>query len=138
VEQSTLDKNAAYAPDEFLRDLRDGLWSELRLPEIVVDPFRRNLQRTYLEIIDTRLNGSNPVSNDMRAFLRGELQRIDQEIAGVLSRTVNDATRYHLADVRAEIGKILEPELPRSPGSSGRTALTEEYHTCWPDLIIRP
>jgi len=138
VEQSTLDTESAYEPNEFLQDLRNGIWSELRSQEISVDPFRRNLQRTYLEIIDSRLNARRPVSNDMRAFLRGELKRIDQEIAGVLSRAVDDATRYHLSDIRAEIGEILEPRIPGFATPSKRPTFSEGHHACWPDLIIRP
>lgn len=138
VEQSTLDSGMAYLPTEFLRDLREGIWSELRSSEIAIDPFRRNLQRTYLEIIDLRLNGRNAVSTDVRAFLRGELRRIADEITGLASRAVNDETRYHLSDVQTEIGKILEPKLPRFNNSQRTTGFTEENHSCWPDLIIRP
>ena len=138
VEQSTLDTEASYTPSEFLKDLRNGIWSELRLQEIEVDPFRRNLQRTYLEIIDSRLNGRSPVSNDMRAFLRGELRRTDQEISGILSRAADDATSYHLSDIRAEISEILEPKIPRSSQSDRGPTLKDEVHNCWPDLIIEP
>jgi hypothetical protein len=138
VEQSALDTESAYVPEEFLRDLREGIWQELRLTEIEIDPFRRNLQRTYLEIVDLRLNGRNPVSTDMRAFLRGELQRIDEEISEAYPRAINDATRYHLNDVRTEIGNILEPKIARFSNSQDRTSFAEQGNSCWPDLIIRP
>ena len=144
VEQYTIDGEAAYSPDEFLRDLRNGLWAELLTPSVAIDPFRRNVQRTYLAIVDTRLNGRTPVSNDMRAFLRGELRRIDEEIAGIISRAADDMTRYHLEDVRIEIGNILDPAFPRSVRSTNRNAsqgFGEEEtgnESCWPDLVIRP
>ncbi len=145
VEQYAIDGEAAYSPDEFLRDLREGLWAELLAPSVAIDPFRRNVQRTYLVAVDTRLNGPKPVSNDMRAFLRGELRRIDQEIAGIISRAADDMTRYHLEDVRVEIGNILDPAFPRPVRSVKRTTsqgLDEDgdvgSQTCWPDLVIRP
>lgn len=145
VEQYAIDGEAAYSPDEFVKDLRMGLWAELLHATVRIDPFRRNLQRIYLEIFDTRLNGRNPVSNDMRALLRGELRRIDEEIAGIVSRAADDMTRYHLEDVRVEIDNILDPAFPRSDRATSRSTSQGfdedweiENQTCWPDLIIRP
>ena len=57
IEQAALDGTAAYAPLQFLTDLRRGIWSELATPARPIDPFRRNTQRVYLDTIDNRLNG---------------------------------------------------------------------------------
>src|SRR6185369_15333038 len=64
IEQEALDGPAAYRPVDFLADLRKGLWSELDATQVDIDPYRRNLQRSYLETLNDRLNGTNPVSDD--------------------------------------------------------------------------
>jgi len=55
IEQSALDADA-YSPIRFLTDLRTGVFSEIADPDAVVDPFRRNTQRVYIDTIDNRLN----------------------------------------------------------------------------------
>jgi hypothetical protein len=55
VEQSTLDGAAAYRPDEFLADVRNGVWSELNSPTPTIDAYRRNLQRSYLDIANNKI-----------------------------------------------------------------------------------
>ena len=57
VEQDAIDGDVAYAPTDFLADLRGGLWRELADVAVEIDAYRRNVQRTYLDVIDDRLNG---------------------------------------------------------------------------------
>src|SRR5258708_22389632 len=56
MEQETLDGNLAYSPVEFLASVRKGIWKELDAPAVKVDPYRRELQRSYLKAVDTKLN----------------------------------------------------------------------------------
>ena len=112
-----------YSLVEMLEDLRTGIWSELRGPSVDVDPFRRNLQRAYLEVVDEKLNrpappaGSSaparpPVTTtpgDAKALLRGELQSLDAAIRAALPRTRDRATRLHLEDARVRIERSLDP-----------------------------
>src|SRR4029453_10376753 len=56
TEQSTLDPTVAYAPLQFLTDVRNGIWSELGKPGASIDLYRRNLQRAYLLNLDQKLN----------------------------------------------------------------------------------
>src|SRR4030095_7771396 len=76
VEQAATDGPAAYAPVQFLADVRNGIWSELRNPAAPVHAYRRNTQRIYLDTIDNRLNGSTEPSVEVRALLRGELRTL--------------------------------------------------------------
>jgi hypothetical protein len=116
AEQAALDGPNAYAPVQFLDDLRKGLWSELGTPTATVDIYRRNVQRSYLETIDDRLNGAVEPSAEARSLLRGELRALSQEIEAALSRGTDEATRRHLQDARIQIERILDP------GSTGRPA----------------
>ncbi len=48
VEQETLDGSLAYSPVEFLTTVRKGIWKELDAPQVKIDPYRRELQRSYI------------------------------------------------------------------------------------------
>jgi hypothetical protein len=117
-----------YPLADMLADVRRGIWTEVS-SGAEIDAVRRNLQRAYLELFDTKLNGTRsaqgavppgqgppapPVgqrtSSDARALLRGELSTLDGQIAAALPRVRDRVTRYHLLDVRHEIRRILEPE----------------------------
>ena len=43
-------------PDQFLADVRSGVWGELSAAKVTIDPYRRNLQRSYLDIANNKLN----------------------------------------------------------------------------------
>ncbi len=147
VEQEAIDSDA-YSPTEFLSDLRKGIWRELYDEDVSADAFRRNLQRLYLELVGTRLNGAQAAANDMRAFLRGQLTTLDGEVSGSMSRASDQATRFHLQDVRDQIARILDPKFAGAGGGTGggngqgfdEPDPFDPYtiHDCWVDFIIGP
>ena len=155
VEQQALDGDVAYAPTDFLADLRGGVWRELDEAEVEIDAYRRNVQRTYLEVIDDRLNGRSPAGDDARPFLRGELRALDRSAATALARVSDRATRLHLEDVQDQIARTLNPP-PGASGSSGGessrafddldlvgilddpwSGLSHDGESCWPDYAVR-
>jgi hypothetical protein len=128
IEFEALSRNGGdvYALADMLADVRRGIWSELSSGS-EIDAVRRNLQRAYLELFDTKLNPPAPraapvapvgpavpvsarQSSDARALLRGELTALDAQIAAVLPRVRDRVSRYHLLDARHEIRRILDPE----------------------------
>ncbi|HEX6630319.1 MAG TPA: zinc-dependent metalloprotease [Gemmatimonadaceae bacterium] len=125
VEQEAMAARPAdvYTAGAMLTDLRHGIWGELDDRSVRVDPYRRALQRSYLRLIDTRLNppprpanapaGFGPQApsgpTDARALLRGELKVLDGELRAALARTSDRTTRLHLEDARLEIERILDP-----------------------------
>lgn len=158
VEQAALDGAAAYAPLEFLADVRRGIWRELDSHPPQIDTFRRNTQRVYLDTIDNRLNGANP-SAEVRALLRGELRDVREQILAALPAMTDRASRLHLEDARDLIDQILDPRAMRGApaggrgGGAGLTAAdapvagdwTFDYDNdpflqspdiCWPDYAI--
>src|SRR5262249_18263803 len=56
VEQEALDGNRAYSPVDFLATVRRGIWKELDGTQVKIDPYRRELQRSYLHEVNTKLN----------------------------------------------------------------------------------
>ena len=126
VEQSAIDGAAAYQPGEFLVDVRRAVFSEL-YSSSSIDAYRRNLQRSYLDLADRKINPPPPTplpagfpaslaasmagNGDEPAYYRAELRAIDEAAHGALTKAagVDTATRVHLQGIRDRIADILDP-----------------------------
>ena len=62
-----------YKPTDFLKDLRQGIWSELNAGQDI-DLYRRQLQRVYIQVLGEAVEKKNS-SSDLSALSRGELDR---------------------------------------------------------------
>jgi hypothetical protein len=124
IEQEEIDGNG-YRAIDLLADVRKGIWKELGgAAAIRIDAFRRNLQRTYLDLMNDKLNGRTPVNDDQRPYLRGELKALNAELARVLPRATDRAVRLHLEDARDQIARILDPKVvPPAPAAAGANPL---------------
>ena len=167
VEQEALDGGASYAPADFLSAVRKGIWKELDAPQVKVDAFRRNLQHAYLDLVNTKVNGSAPSlpaglppemiarlggssSADEKPLYRAELRSLNTSIAGALVKAADRETRAHLEAARDQIAKILDPKFAAPAGTSSPvirigidgmdpfSAAPGQFTTCWPDYVIRP
>jgi len=125
IDAETLHTNY-YSALEMLRELRKGLWSEMRLGSNV-SIYRRNLQRSYLdrmaylmtaEIPTNRFNFLgfesplvyNVNTSDVRSLVRGELKTLRSQLRNAKARNVNTLTKYHYEDAIARIEQLLEPK----------------------------
>ena len=124
VEQETLDGKSAYAAVDFLRDVRTGIWKELQGAAVKIDPYRRNLQRAYVQTLGDRVSAKAPSTDDSRALFRGELRAVETEIKTALARTTDRVTRLHLEDVRDQIAKTLGGKA--GEGDAAATASTTD------------
>ena len=123
TEQVAIDGPAAYSPVEFLNELRSGVWAEVPKGGNI-DIYRRNLQRTYLSLIDNRLNGGAAPSAEVRSLLKGELRAVGEMVDGALRSggARDEATMRHLRDVIEEVATILDPRAMRArttPAAAG-------------------
>lgn len=102
-----------YPAEDFLADLRHGIWAELYSRPRSVDPYRAALQRTYLELLAERLHHSP----DIGPYARGELNMLKSDINEALSDAELDRpTRFHLGDALQQITRALDPTLvPPAP-----------------------
>jgi len=82
-----------------------------------IDIYRRNLQRSYLDNMDARLNGGEGTT-ETKALVRGELKALDAQIQAALPRVTDRLTRLHLTDCRDEIASYLDPLVPRPEGGA--------------------
>jgi hypothetical protein len=142
VEMEAMDGDAAYRPVDFLADVRKGVWGEVNgAGAIKIDAYRRNLQRTYLEQMNEKLNGRAPVSDDQRPFIRGELRALSADVVRAMPRATDRASRMHLDDVRDQIARILDPKFAPPAASNAPNVFSifrfEEDESCWPDYTFR-
>jgi hypothetical protein len=143
VEQETIDGDGAYRPVDFLGDVRRGIWSEVYADgPVLVDAYRRNLQRAYIETLAERVNGPQANPDDARALFRGELKTLEADLKTAASRTTDRTTRLHLEDIQVQIARALDPSV-QAPGTATPARsptdfdVTIEPESCWTDFAIR-
>jgi len=147
VEQEALDGTAAYRATDFLADVRKGIWSEVYGDgPVVVDAYRRNLHRAYVETLADRVNGRQAASDDARAFFRGELKTLDADLKTALTRTSDRETKLHLEDIQTQIAHALDPAIQGTapaPGAPRPGTAIDDFDVsampdaCWIDYAIR-
>jgi hypothetical protein len=117
-----------YRLTEMLSDVRGGIWSELGETRVAIDPFRRELQRSYLTLVGVKLDPPEPSSgqggggrfarlaaparatSDVQAAFKSELRALDGNIRRALPNAADRITRAHLEDARDQIRDMLEPK----------------------------
>jgi Met-zincin/Domain of unknown function (DUF5117)/Domain of unknown function (DUF5118) len=124
TEQLTIDgPTVAYAPLQFLMDVRNGVWSEAAKAGTAVTIYRRNLQRAYLEIMDEKVNGAPAASAEIKMLVKGELNALSRQLqTAAAAPGLDENTRRHFADAREEIATILDPKVPRPEPAAGAGA----------------
>jgi hypothetical protein len=136
VEQEAIDGAAAYRPTEFFADLRLAVWREIDAAPVRIDPYRRNLQRAYLDAMSQKVNSRT--GSESRPLARGELQALDVSVRAAIARAADRTTRLHLQDVRDQIAKILDPKFAPPAAPQGPTIIFgfDESIGCWLDYAI--
>jgi hypothetical protein len=116
----------AYRLDEFMDDLRTGIWSELatRKP---IDVYRRNLQKAFVERLGNIVNPAptpgaigiilitigpfvDTKKNDIISVAKGNLRTLKSQITAALPAYTDRMSRYHLQDLNERIENILNPK----------------------------
>jgi hypothetical protein len=134
IEQETLDGARAYSPVEFLATVRKGVWKELDNPQVKIDAYRRGLQRSYLTLVNSKINPTveapagaaggrggrgGGVPGDEKPMYRAELRNLKGSITAALAKATDSETKAHLEASRDEIDKILDPKfLPPAPAAA--------------------
>jgi len=153
VEQEALDGAAAYAPTDFVADVRKGIFKELDSPAPQIDAYRRNLQRAYLDMVHTKLNGPAQTmpqglpasfagmfasSGDEKPTHRADLGALKASLAGALAKAKDKTTRAHIEGSIDQIAKILDPKFAPAASSAASALRIFGIDECWPDYIILP
>jgi hypothetical protein len=121
TEAETLNGKDAYALTDMMKDLRQGIWSELRTGKRI-DTYRRNLQRAYIDRLGYLMTAENQSASrnpyvkqtavntsqsDIRAVVRAELNSLRSQLRS--ARGADTMSRIHIADALERIDAILNP-----------------------------
>jgi hypothetical protein len=114
IENESFNGDAAYTVLEMLDDLRTGIFSELYNSQ-PVDAYRRNLQRTYIDLatnsiaeLDAEENkDSDVIISDVIPLMRAELEQLKTDITSRRYRTSDKMSRIHWNDLLARIDKAM-------------------------------
>ena len=124
IEAEAHNGREAYALTDMMKDLRSGIWSELRSGK-KIDVYRRNLQRAYIDRLAYLMTAKNqrklPSSggyrkstavntsqSDIRAVVRAELKALKSQLRSARGRDA--MSRIHIADAIERVNDILDPK----------------------------
>ncbi len=108
IDNETLNGSKAYTVLSLMYDLRRGIWSELYSKKSI-DTYRRNLQRNHISVLGNLMEKGVDIS-DVKPVVRGELNRIKNDVKKAIATAPNTMTRYHLRDIVERIDTILDPK----------------------------
>lgn len=125
--ENTLSNNA-YKITDLFSDLQKGIWSELSSKK-TIDVYRRNLQKSYISILDNLLNtpvagatapgaiifgglapGINTDKSDIKSVIRAHLTSLRNEVNAAAIAITDPMSKYHLQDISKRIDKSLNPK----------------------------
>ncbi len=113
VEIETLD-GVSYGADDMMTDVQRGLWSELRTSKSI-SPYRRNLQRAYVEHLaqlgygeQSNRRGPSAADTDAQALARASLVQLKKDIQTGKARMSDPMSVYHLNDIISRIDDLQE------------------------------
>lgn len=117
----------AYRIDEFMDDLKKGIWSELAIRK-PIDSYRRNLQKSFIERLGTIVApppaqggggqggivisfgpSIDPKKSDILSVAKGTLRSLRAEIIAAIPAYTDRMSRMHLQDLNERIDRILNP-----------------------------
>ena len=123
----------SYAIGQLLADLRSGIFTELSGAAPKVDPYRRNLQRAYLELLGNLLN--QPALPSMAAGGLGMtvlMVNTSDDCRGAV-RAELKTLQAHLEDLKDQITRVLDPKFQAAqPSAASATPSRRVEETCWP------
>ena len=105
LEQS--DSEPGYPPSKLFLDLRHGLFRELGVKPLIIDLYRRNLQRSYVDMLAADIKNP-PANSDLPAYARAELESIRDLIHQADASAAKPVVQAHLKDLAARITKALD------------------------------
>jgi hypothetical protein len=120
-------RTTVYTPDNLVSDLEKGLWKELNTTKSI-DPFRRNLQKQWVDIMISLMNpvqpsipaglprgllllfGTDIKNTDIPSIARGHLTALRMRIIAASNTSADKESRYHLQDLAERIRQALNPK----------------------------
>ncbi len=125
-EQYVLHSDTAYSPIELFADMRTALFSELQQGAAKIDPYRRALQREYIDELGKKMNKAPALpptagifarlfaqpdvsETEIRGVIRMHLLELQQALRQASKKAGDSLTRAHIDDLVVAIETILDP-----------------------------
>lgn len=104
-ENEALIGDSAYALSQLFSDTQRSIFSNVKA--LAVDPYRRNLQRVYIDQLESLMNNEDKAisQGDASAFARATLKSISNDIK--TPKKLKNAADMHLFDIKSRIDEIL-------------------------------
>jgi len=124
IEATSQKSDVVYTIKEFLKDLNEGIWSELEQRKPYIDIFRQELQQSYLRIIEKLLDGENKIrnisdrvlaKNQLSAYSKGQVIQSLEILRNKISKGLSNAdsnSRGHLLLMENAIDVLLKKGHP--------------------------
>lgn len=96
-----------YTISDMLKQVQGSVWSETHEKFPTVSLLRSNLQDSYLELMNEKINGAAGLPM-FKALAKDQLRRLDKQLAKVVGYSSDDFTRAHLQGARDQIKAILD------------------------------
>lgn len=108
--QEMFDASRAYTAAQLLQDLKSGIFSELSAHK-TIDPYRRGLQRVYVERLTAMLSRTPTISKDSETIplIRAHAKELANMIKSAAPLTADVTSRNHLLDLYERLDSALHP-----------------------------
>jgi hypothetical protein len=98
----------AYRMIDYINDLDDAIWTELKTAD-VIDIYRRNVQRSYIDKLIEIRNPSkqNREFRDVAPIVQGKLMEIRDRIKRTVPKVKDTMTSYHLRYIQEKLDGVI-------------------------------
>jgi hypothetical protein len=127
TENEALYGKAAYSPAALFDDVRNGIFLEVKAGE-VIDPYRRNLQRAFVDRMGDLMKLTNAQHNqtDLKALARGALGQLKSDLKKNAKKQSDQVSKYHMEDLIARIERIEKGEMPAAASAAPAPVALED------------
>ncbi len=105
-----------YTVARLTTDVSNAVWNEVDSPMPKIDVYRRQLQRSYLKLMDDKINGDLAVNSDLKSLEKDDIKRLARRIDRAIAHTKDSTTSAHLEACRTDIERILENKYTSASG----------------------
>ncbi|MTB50488.1 zinc-dependent metalloprotease [Lewinella sp. W8] len=109
VDNTALNGAQAYSLTQMFDELRNGLWQEVINTE-PISPYRRNLQRAYVESLMSLMKQDMNAPSDIGAVVRYEMKFLHKLLDKHTKKYFLGVDRNHLEDLSDRIAEFLDLE----------------------------
>ena len=104
--------NQAFPIYELIATLHKGIWDELKNPNVKIDIYRRNLQKSYVGAMVDLMMSKDPANteSDASSVVRADLLQLENEIKTAISKATEPMTIYHLKDLQDRVKNAAKPK----------------------------